>query len=211
MSTTQLSDVRREYLAAGLHEDNLVRDPIRQFDAWMQDALAVDPKDATSMTLATADQSGMPSARIVLLKEFSSEGFIWFTNYSSEKGEQLAANPQAELLFYWSMLERQVRIRGRVEKIDRIESETYFHSRPEGSQRSASVSQQSQPVESRSVLEQAVNELAKMTEVACPDNWGGYRLVPSRFEFWQGRESRLHDRFSFEPSDTGWVITRLQP
>ena len=211
MSTTQLSDVRREYLAAGLHEDNLVRDPIRQFDAWMQDALAVDPKDATSMTLATADQSGMPSARIVLLKEFSSEGFIWFTNYSSEKGEQLAANPQAELLFYWPMLERQVRIRGRVEKIDRIESETYFHSRPVGSQRSASVSQQSQPVESRSVLEQAVNELAKMTEVACPDNWGGYRLVPSRFEFWQGRESRLHDRFSFEPSDTGWVITRLQP
>jgi pyridoxamine 5'-phosphate oxidase len=109
------------------------------------------------------------------------------------------------------MLERQVRVRGRVEKIDRTASETYFHSRPLGSQRSASVSQQSQPVESRAVLERAVNELSETVEVPCPDNWGGYRLVPTRFEFWQGRESRLHDRFRFEPSDTGWVVTRLQP
>jgi len=211
MSQNNLSDVRREYLAAGLHEDNLVKDPIAQFSAWMDDALSVDPKDATSMTLATADESGLPSARIVLLKGFDDSGFTWFTNYSSEKGGQLMSNPQAELLFYWPALERQVRIRGSVEKISRNESVDYFHSRPVGSQHSAAASQQSQPVASRAVLEAQVADLSHQSEVSCPDNWGGYRLKPQRFEFWQGRASRLHDRFQFTIKDSGWAISRIQP
>lgn len=211
MSQNNLSSVRREYLAAGLHEDNLVQDPFVQFSAWMDDALQVDPKDATSMTLATADEEGLPSARIVLLKGSDSTGFTWFTNYDSEKGGQIKSNPCAELLFYWPALERQVRIRGTVEKISRDESVRYFHSRPLGSQQSAAASQQSQPVESRSVLESKVAEFSEQSEVACPENWGGYRLTPQRFEFWQGRASRLHDRFQFNVTDQGWTISRLQP
>ncbi len=211
MSLEKLSDVRREYRLAGLHEENLLRNPFKQFEAWMEDALTVDAKDATSMTLATASAEGVPTARIVLLKGFDDKGFTWFTNYGSEKGEQLQANPNAELLFYWSALERQVRIQGRVEKVSRDESVSYFHSRPEGSQKSAAVSSQSLPVESRAVLEERLAALPESQQIPCPDNWGGFKLVPTRFEFWQGRESRLHDRFRFEIKDGEWQISRLQP
>ena len=163
------------------------------------------------MTLATADLSGYPSARIVLLKAFDARGFTWFTNYQSEKGRQLDDNPQAELLFYWKALERQVRIRGKVARVSREESVEYFKSRPLGSQIGAVASEQSHPIAGRELLEQRVEQLSEQGSVDCPEHWGGFRLVPERFEFWQGRASRLHDRFRFTATDTGWHIERLQP
>jgi len=206
-----VSSVRREYQYAGLDRSALNSDPVVQFSHWMDEALAADPGDATSMTLATADATGYPSARIVLLKGFDQQGFTWFTNYRSEKGKQLEENPCAELLFYWKALERQVRIRGRVVPVSREESVEYFNSRPLGSQIGAVASHQSQPIGGRELLEQEVERLTKVGSVECPDHWGGFRLVPERFEFWQGRESRLHDRFRYSATDTGWHVERLQP
>jgi|SRR5210317_256910 len=206
-----VSGVRREYQYAGLDRSALSSDPVVQFSHWMDEALAADPGDATSMTLATADATGYPSARIVLLKGFDQQGFTWFTNYRSEKGKQLEENPCAELLFYWKALERQVRIRGRVIPVSREESVEYFNSRPLGSQIGAVASHQSQPIGGRELLEQEVERLTKVGSVECPDHWGGFRLVPERFEFWQGRESRLHDRFRYSATDTGWHVERLQP
>jgi len=206
-----VSDVRREYQYAGLDRSALAADPILQFTHWMDEALVADPGDATSMTLATADATGYPSARIVLLKGFDQRGFTWYTNYQSEKGRQLEENPCAELLFYWKALERQVRIRGSVARVSREESVAYFKSRPLGSQIGAVASHQSQPVAGRELLEQEVDRLQAEGEVECPMHWGGFRLVPERFEFWQGRESRLHDRFRFTATDTGWHVERLQP
>ena len=212
MSNTQdVSAVRREYELAGLERSALASDPVIQFSHWMNEALAADPNDATSMTLATADLSGYPSARIVLLKGFDARGFTWFTNYKSEKGHQLDDNPQAELLFYWKALERQVRIRGKVARVSREESVEYFKSRPLGSQIGAVASEQSHPIAGRELLEQRVEKLGEQGVVECPEHWGGFRLVPERFEFWQGRASRLHDRFRFTATDTGWHIERLQP
>lgn len=206
-----VSEVRREYQYAGLDRSALASDPVVQFSHWMDEALAADPGDATSMTLATADATGYPSARIVLLKGFDQRGFTWFTNYQSEKGKQLEENPNAELLFYWKALERQVRIRGSVVRVSREESVEYFKSRPLGSQIGAVASQQSRPIAGRELLEHEVERLKALGEVECPANWGGFRLIPQRFEFWQGRESRLHDRFRFTATDTGWHIERLQP
>lgn len=210
-NTNDVSAVRREYTLAGLDRPDLASDPLQQFSRWMDDALAADPSDATSMTLATADLNGYPSARIVLLKGFDSRGFTWFTNYQSEKGGQLDSNPQAELLFYWKALERQVRIRGKVARVSRDESVDYFNSRPFGSQIGAVASHQSQPIAGRELLEQVVEKLTQEGAVDCPEHWGGYRLVPERFEFWQGRESRLHDRFRYTAAPAGWTIERLQP
>lgn len=206
-----VSGVRREYQYAGLDRSALASDPVVQFSRWMDEALAADPGDATSMTLATADATGYPSARIVLLKGFDQRGFTWFTNYQSEKGKQLEENPCAEILFYWKALERQVRIRGSVARVSREESVEYFKSRPLGSQIGAVASHQSHPIAGRELLEQEVERLNAQGEVECPEHWGGFRLVPERFEFWQGRESRLHDRFRFTATDTGWHIERLQP
>lgn len=210
-NSKDVSAVRREYQLAGLDRAALQADPFIQFSHWMDEALAADPGDATSMTLATADLSGYPSARIVLLKGFDARGFTWFTNYMSEKGHQLNDNPQAELLFYWKALERQVRIRGKVARVSRDESVEYFKSRPVGSQIGAIASQQSHPIAARELLEQTVEKLTQATVLECPEHWGGYRLVPERFEFWQGRESRLHDRFRYSATPTGWHIDRLQP
>lgn len=210
-NSSDISAVRREYQLSGLERSALNTDPVQQFNQWMDDALSADPNDATSMTLATADSAGYPSARIVLLKGFDARGFTWFTNYASEKGQQLEQNPQAELLFYWKALERQVRIRGKVARVSREESIEYFQSRPLGSQIGAVASEQSRPIEERELLEERVQRLSKAGAVECPENWGGYRLVPERFEFWQGRESRLHDRFRYSASSTGWDIERLQP
>jgi len=213
--TPEISALRREYVAAGLNRSDLATDPLEQFGRWMQQALEAYPDDATSMTLATAGADGWPSARIVLLKRYDADGFCWFTDYRSDKGEQLQQNPKAELLFYWRGLERQVRIRGSVERLDYSQGETYFHERPRGSQLSAAASHQSHPVDHRATLEQRVAELAQQFEageIPCPPTWGGYRLIPEVYEFWQGRENRLHDRFRYRlDASTRWQVERLQP
>jgi len=209
-----LTAERREYLAQPLRREDLNEDPVAQFAKWMEDALAVSPDDATSMTLATASSDGMPAARIVLLKHFDADGFAWYTDYRSQKGSDLAENPQAEIMFYWYGLERQVRIRGQVEKLSLQQGEQYFNARPVGSRLSAAASCQSHPIESREALEQAVETLTQQYpegDVPHPEAWGGYILKPTRFEFWQGRESRLHDRFQFNLTEQGWQIERLQP
>lgn len=208
-----LMDLRREYVAQGLDNDQLHADPVAQFSAWFDVACKARPDDASSMALATADAQGKPSVRIVLLKHFDANGFAWYTDYESQKGQELAQNPQAELLFYWYGLERQVRIQGRVEKLTAAEADLYFHKRPLGSQLSAAVSHQSQPVATRQTLETAVAALEANAGgvIPCPERWGGYRLIPEKFEFWQGRENRLHDRFRFMRHAEGWTIDRLQP
>ena len=209
-----LTTTRREYIAEPLLEEGLITDPIALFAERMDAAIANTPDDATSMTLATADSSGMPSARIVLLKHFDATGFAWYTDYRSQKGADLAENPQAELMFYWKGLERQVRIQGTVQKLDQAQGAKYFNERPLGSRLSAAASCQSQPIESREALEQAVEALETQYsngEIPHPKEWGGYALKPTRFEFWQGRENRLHDRFQFNLVDSQWQIQRLQP
>jgi pyridoxamine 5'-phosphate oxidase len=190
--------------------------PIRQFERWFADASAtgMSEQDAISMTLATADKDGRPSARIVLMKSFDDHGFVFYTNYNSRKSEDFEDNPRACLLFYWSQLWRQVRIEGEVEKVSEAESEEYFHSRPLGSKIGAWASDQSQPVESRDQLEKRFEEFAlKFADnVPRPPHWGGYRVKPEVIEFWQGRENRLHDRlrYSFQ-ADGSWNLERLAP
>ncbi|MBR9828293.1 MAG: pyridoxamine 5'-phosphate oxidase [Oceanospirillales bacterium] len=213
-NTPEISALRREYVAAGLHRDDMLADPLAQFGEWMQAALQAHPDDATSMTLATADADGWPAARIVLLKRYDADGFCWFTDFRSEKGQHLQQNPQAELMFYWRGLERQVRIRGRVEQLTHADGETYFHQRPRGSQLSAAASTQSHPVDHRTTLEQRVAALDNAHAegvIPCPETWGGYCLVPQQYEFWQGRENRLHDRFRYILTASGWMLERLQP
>ncbi len=205
---------RREYAHGALRRGDLAADPLDQFKAWLDAALEAQLTDATAMALATADPQGMPSNRIVLLKGYSDRGFTWFTDYRSLKGADLAANPQAALLFYWREFERQVRISGTVEKISRAESADYFASRPPDSQLAAAASHQSAAVADRPTLEQAVAKLSAQYPdgvVPAPQQWGGYCLSPTRFEFWQGREGRLHDRFCYVAQDAGWLIERLQP
>ncbi|WP_286236952.1 pyridoxamine 5'-phosphate oxidase [Neptuniibacter halophilus] len=209
-----LTATRREYLAQPLHRNDLHADPVAQFAEWMDAAMEVSPDDATSMTLATANAQGMPSARIVLLKHFDQQGFAWYTDYRSQKGDDLAENPQAEIMFYWYGLERQVRIQGQVEKLSPEQGRKYFNERPLGSRLSAAASCQSHPVASREALEAQVQQLQEQYpegDVPHPEQWGGYLLKPTRFEFWQGRESRLHDRFQFNLTDEGWQVKRLQP
>ncbi|WP_027856657.1 pyridoxamine 5'-phosphate oxidase [Marinobacterium jannaschii] len=208
------TQLRREYLASPLSRDQLDTNPVEQFRKWMEVATDAAPDDATSMTLATADSSGMPSARIVLLKHFGEEGFAWYTDFSSAKGAELEQNPQAALLFYWYGLERQVRIQGRVERLPVSQGEKYFNERPLGSRLSAAASHQSEVIESRQALEAAVDKLQQQHsdgQVPHPERWGGYCLKPTAFEFWQGRESRLHDRFRYTLVDGSWQIDRLQP
>lgn len=211
---SDISALRREYLATGLHRAELNPDPLAQFQSWFERARQAHPDDATSMTLATADAEGRPAARIVLLKQYDQHGFCWFTDFRSEKGRHLAQNPYAELMFYWYGLERQVRIRGPVEQLEYSMGERYFNERPLGSRISAAVSHQSAPIDSRASLEKAVARMEAEHadgQVLCPQSWGGYRLIPERFEFWQGRENRLHDRFSYTLTDGQWQIDRLQP
>lgn len=207
-------DIRREYGSASLDRAELNADPLRQFQEWLAVANAADLIDATAMTLATVAADGQPQARIVLLKGCDERGFAWFTDYRSAKGIELVANPRAALLFYWRELERQVRISGTVAKVPADESAAYFHSRPLESRLSAAVSEQSQVVAERAVLESRVAELqARYPEgdIPAPSDWGGYRLTPQRYEFWQGRTGRLHDRFRYVPEGDSWLIERLQP
>jgi pyridoxamine 5'-phosphate oxidase len=217
METTpiDIAGLRFDYSAHGLRRADLDPDPIRQFTLWFTDAANAGIRDANAMSLATATPEGEPFARIVLLKGFDERGFVFFTNYSSEKGKQLEANPRAALALYWVQLERQIRIAGSVERTSREDSGHYFHSRPVGSQLSAWASRQSEVVDSRKILDA---KLAKMTEryasgkIPLPPHWGGYRVKPKTIEFWQGRQNRLHDRFRYTRQITGkWQIDRLAP
>jgi pyridoxamine 5'-phosphate oxidase len=208
------ADVRREYGAAGLSEEDLAADPIEQLRAWLERARDIYPEELTSMTLATADRDGRPSARVVLLKGLDERGLVFYTNYDSRKGRELAENPRAALVFYWPAFDRQVRIEGPVERTSREESETYFLSRPLGSRLGAWASPQSRPIAGREELEGLLREVEERfgEEVPLPEGWGGYRVRPETVEFWQGRPSRLHDRLRYSrEAGGGWRIERLAP
>ena len=206
--------MRREYTRAALAEADVDADPVVQFGRWFEQAQEAGLLEPTAMTLATATPDGRPSARMVLLRGFDERGFCFYTNYQSRKGEELAANPRASLVFWWDKLERQVRIEGTVERTSRAESEAYFASRPPGSQLSAAVSPQSRVIGDRAALERRVAELATSVpdgKVPLPDFWGGYRLAHEVVEFWQGRPNRLHDRLRYRRAGEGWKIERLAP
>jgi pyridoxamine 5'-phosphate oxidase len=210
-----IQNIRSEYNAASLSETEANTDPIKQFDTWFKEALDAEVQEPTAMTLATATHDGRPSARIVLLKGFDSNGFVFYTNYLSRKGKEISKNPLGALLFFWGSMERQVRIEGTIEKISKEESERYFHSRPKDSQIGAVISPQSQEIPGRDALEQKWHETEakyKDTEVPKPAHWGGYLLKPRLIEFWQGRPSRLHDRILYKKIDNkNWKKVRLAP
>jgi pyridoxamine 5'-phosphate oxidase len=199
----------------GLRRTDLDPNPIRQFANWFTAAIEAGIRDVNAMSLATADADARPSVRIVLLKSFDQEGFVFFTNYESAKGKQLTKNPYAALGFYWVDLDRQVRIRGKVERASREESEAYFHSRAIGSQLGAWASRQSEIIDSRRVLDARMEEMMERfadKRIPLPPHWGGYRLKPDTVEFWQGRPNRLHDRFRYTRlADESWQIDRLSP
>jgi pyridoxamine 5'-phosphate oxidase len=208
------SRLRREYTRAGLHESDLDPDPIVQFGEWFEKVIGADLHEPNAMILATATREGRPSARTILLKGYDERGFVFYTNYEGRKARELQENPLCALLFYWGELERQVRIEGRARRISDEESDAYFLSRPRGSRLGAWASEQSCPVEGRSVLEERVRELESEyegREIPRPPFWGGYRVEPEVIEFWQGRENRLHDRLVYRRDGGGWKIERLQP
>ena len=213
--TTDLATLRRNYALQSLHETDVLPDPFAQFARWFEEAAKSQLPEPNAMTLTTASPDGRPSARTVLLKGFDIQGFVFYTNYESRKGRDLAVNPQAALLFTWLELERQIRIEGTVEKISAEESLAYFQSRPLGSQIGAWASPQSQVISDRGILEnrsaQLQAEYAGADALPLPPFWGGYRLRPDCLEFWQGRESRLHDRICYNLENGQWNIQRLAP
>lgn len=209
-------ELRRDYSGAPLGRRDVDPNPFRQFERWYEQAVEADVTDPNAMTLATATKHGRPSVRVVLVKGVDEErGFVFYTDYTSRKGRELAENPQAALGFYWAELSRQVRIDGRAEKLPREESEAYFRSRPREAQLAAWASRQSHPVGSRTALEARVAELDEEyadVDVPLPPRWGGFVVVPDNFEFWQGRPGRLHDRITYErTADGDWTIERLSP
>lgn len=211
-----LAELRQRYLKGGLDEDNTADNPFKQFEIWFKQAQEAGVLEPNAMSLSTVDETGQPSLRTVLLKQFDTNGFVFFTNYESEKSKQIAQNPRVALLFPWLALERQVKVLGKAEKISLAQSMKYFASRPKGSQIGAWVSQQSEVVSSRQVL---LSQFEKMKrkfqsgEVPFPDFWGGYRVVPHQIEFWQGGDNRLHDRICYEWQETEqrWLKKRLAP
>ena len=213
--SNSIADIRKDYKLQTLSEKDVLPDPFGQFDKWWGEALRADIDEANAMTLATASADGMPDARIVLLKGFDERGFTFFTNYNSSKGLELLENPRASLVFFWKELERQVRISGLVSLVSGKESDDYFNSRPEGSRIGAWASPQSEVIESREWLEENEKKLHEQfsgAPVNRPLHWGGYRVKPTRVEFWQGRPSRLHDRILFSLRENGhWAIERLAP
>ena len=201
-------------IAEELDEGLIDRDPINQFKLWFDDAVASGMKLPEAMTLATATPGGTPSARVVLLKSVDADGFVFYTNYRSDKARDLEANPTAALVFYWSQFDRQVRVQGRVERVTAEESQAYFNTRPRESQIGAWASPQSEVIENRETLEARVAALEQLycdREIDCPEHWGGYRVKPTRIEFWKGRLGRLHDRIVYERAADGWKIARLAP
>jgi pyridoxamine 5'-phosphate oxidase len=208
------SNLRKEYTSAGLDKADVDHDPVVQFQVWFENAIDADLHEPNAMILATATTDGKPSARTVLLKGYDERGFVFYTNYEGRKAGELETNPRCALLFYWGELERQVRVEGAVSRISEQESDEYFASRPRGSQLGAWASQQSRVVEGRCSLEQKLHSLQaeyEDREVPRPPFWGGYRVEPEEIEFWQGRESRLHDRLVYRREDGAWRIERLQP
>ncbi len=204
--------LRREYSFGRLSRNGLDTSPLNQFTRWFVEAEEAGLVDVSAMALATSDVQGRPTVRIVLLKHFDESGFCWYTDYESVKGAQLLANDYCEVLFYWKELDRQVRISGKVSKTSVEESDFYFEERPLESQAASIASEQSQPIESRSVLEDRYRiAIAGDGRLERPERWGGYRLIPDKYEFWQGREARLHDRFCYSYANGEWSIVRLQP
>ena len=210
-----ITDIRRDYSHKSLSEKDVDINPIRQFDSWWNEAVSSKIDEVNAMTLATASVDALPSARIVLLKEFNDQGFVFFTNYESFKAQQMSENPKACLVFFWKELERQVRITGLIQKIGAQHSDEYFQSRPESSRIGAWASPQSRVIESRHWLDNKFNELVNEmegTNIQRPPHWGGYIVKPVVIEFWQGRPSRLHDRIQYTLEDNGgWKIERLAP
>jgi pyridoxamine-phosphate oxidase len=215
MKNEVLQQLRIEYSAQPLDESTILKNPILQFEAWFHEAVESKIPEPNAMTLATSGIDYKPSARIVLLKRIEGQSFFFFTNYNSRKGKELLWNPYAALLFFWNELHRQVRIEGRVEKITSEQSDAYFHSRPKGSQIGALASPQSEVIESREVLEKKFDAAEKQLssfEIPRPAHWGGYKVIASSIEFWQGRANRMHDRFLFTLEDQiNWTIVRLAP
>jgi pyridoxamine 5'-phosphate oxidase len=208
-----IADLRKDYKLAALSESDVAPSPFTQFDKWLSEAISANVPEPNAMTLATVGQDQRPSTRIVLIKGFDERGPVWFTNYESRKGRELAINNAAALQFHWVELERVVRIEGHVEKVSEAESDTYFNSRPLDSRIGAWASPQSEKIASRAVLVARAAEYAAkfMLKPPRPPHWGGYRLVPDRFEFWQGRSSRLHDRIVYSLAGSVWKIERLAP
>ncbi len=210
----EVADLRKEYTRSGLDESDLDPDPIEQFRRWFEEALGANLHEPNAMTLATATPDGKPSARIVLLKGYDERGFVFYTSYEGRKSRELEENPRCALVFYWGELERQVRIEGRAKRVPDGEADAYFASRPRGSRLGAWASAQSREIEGREVLEDRLRELEaeyEGREVPRPPFWGGYRVEPDAFEFWQGRENRLHDRLAYRREEGGWEVSRLQP
>jgi pyridoxamine 5'-phosphate oxidase len=215
MNQKDIQNIRNEYLAASLSENDVDNDPIKQFEKWFNEALQAEIQEPTAMTLATATHDGRPSARIVLLKGFDSNGFVFYTNYLSRKGKEIAKNPLGSLLFFWGTLERQVRIEGTIEKVSKEDSVSYFQTRPRESQLGAVASPQSQEIPGRDMLDKKWQEAEAEymdKDIPKPSYWGGYIVKPRLIEFWQGRESRLHDRILYKKIDNkNWKKVRLAP
>jgi pyridoxamine 5'-phosphate oxidase len=211
---TKIADLRKNYTQAGLLETDVASDPFQQFKLWFEQAVAANLLEPNAMTIATVTAEGKPSARIVLLKGFNEHGFVFYTNYDSQKGVELQHCPYAALVFLWGDLERQVRIEGKVELVSIEEATAYFHSRPVSSQLGAWASEQSTVIADRSILETRIQQLEAEyidREIPKPTHWGGFRVVATEIEFWQGRPSRLHDRLRYQLIDGAWKIDRLAP
>lgn len=208
-----LKNMRLNYEQGQLLESNLEMNPFELFRKWFDQAVEAKIIEPNAMTIATATKEGIPSARVVLLKGFDETGFVFYTNYHSRKGKELNDNPFAAILFWWREFERQIRIEGKIEKISRKESEEYFNQRPLKSRYGTLASEQSEIIENREVLEKRFADLEKQygANPPTPENWGGYKLIPAKFEFWQGRTSRLHDRICYHKENNNWKIFRLQP
>ena len=214
INSDNISILRRSYSLKELSRNSVSSDPIAQFSVWMNEAVSSDLQEPNAMTLATANKAGIPSARTVLLKGFDKRGFVFYTNYESSKAEELKENPVASLLIFWAELERQVRIIGKVDKVSQQESEKYFSSRPRDSRLGAWASKQSGVIADRETLENKFKEMKERfegKEIPLPPFWGGYRVIPHKIEFWQGRESRLHDRICYTLDAGSWKIERLSP